>query len=181
MTERQQTACLDFIKSEIDRHPFPLVILLIGLPGAGKTSIRNAIDQHFPNTFSILSFDDHVFDYANEISTSYEEIHRDLDLKQLVQERFDNTKERLTSGKGHTICDLCNLTVKDRAKLVKEFKPCRCYGIYLPVSVSVAKQRCDERATTEEKVIQEKVIDLMASSLEEPQAKEFDFFDVIDA
>ena len=132
------------------------LILLVGIPGAGKTTYANEYIKSNPNTIHLSS------------DTIRAELYGDESIQGNPAEVFSLMQKRaieaLNDGKD-VIYDATNITRKDRASIINlcpKFVAIQCYIIWAPI------ETCIERDAARERTVGKEVIDKMLKRFQAP-------------
>lgn len=106
-----------------NKDKFPKFIMLIGVPGTGKTTYRKSNIEKFKN-YQIISFDDNVEREAVNLGISYTDMFRkdrkdSVDIQKILDHTAkQNTKNLIEAvkAKKNILVDMTNLTKKSRNK-----------------------------------------------------------------
>lgn len=142
------------------------VIVLIGLPGSGKSTIR----IEYPD-YEVLSWDD-TMEEMYEGSTYGEKFAKadDKEVKKVLEEK----RKRLVSEKKNVIIDMTNLTRKSRRRRLSAFpKSYKRTAIVCLVGFEELKQR-NEKRKAEGKFIKWEVFERMMKQTYPPMFDEFE-------
>lgn len=114
----------------------PVCVLLVGLPGAGKSTWRTSLGTNF----TFLSTDDYVEAVAKEHSTTYDrmwELHIDAATKQMNVE----FREAIAARKSIAV-DRTNLSAKSRRKFLSQLpKDYSKVAVYFEIDEDVRQMR----------------------------------------
>lgn len=112
----------------------PILHMLIGVPGSGKTTVRRKIMSRYPDRkFEILSSDDIVEKYCHEEGVTYSEGFQTF-IKPATKKLNENQRFFIKE-KNNIIWDQTNLFVKSRRKKLLQF-PKEYYKIATVVQTS---------------------------------------------
>ncbi len=154
----------------------PLLLMLIGLPASGKSTLREEILKEHGDEFIVVSSDQAIEDYAVQNSMTYDEARGVFSTSQMLDYKQVLVDKALAEGKS-VIWDETNLWRRVRRQKMEMLPGYKTLGAYFPLSLDDCKTRVLERAASENgKNILGSVLTNMASSMEEPQASEFDEF-----
>ena len=151
----------------------PLYVMLIGLPAAGKTTLRNRIVEAYPGKeWCHVSTDDYIDGVAAKQSATYNDVFQSV--IDVAQKAMNAELQAVLSTKRNILHDQTNLTVKSRAKKLS------CVPkIYLKIGLLVqtdAEERETRLANRPGKKIPLGVDQKMILTYEEPTLNEFDVF-----
>lgn len=134
----------------------PSLILLVGIPGSGKTTYaKNYIEEH-PGTVHLSSDD------------IRKELHGDETIQGNPGEVFDIMQKRAVAGLNlgySVIYDATNMTRKDRAGIIAacpKFVKIECHIVWAPIAT------CIERDAARERTVGKEVIDRMLKRFQAP-------------
>lgn len=159
--------------SEVAGGTQPEIIILVGLPGSGKSTYIKQL-QH-KRDYVVLSTDD-IFDrFASDAGISYNQAFKTLPYKDAEREMFSDLREAL-SQKKNIIVDQTNMTIKSRArKLSAVPKGYKKTAVVFSVDDKELQRRLDQREREIGKSIPADVIKTMKASFQPPsQAEGFD-------
>lgn len=97
----------------------PVVIMLVGLPASGKSTIRTKLNTLFPGVFNNVSIDDYIEDVMAREGKRYREVF-DANIWN-ARVHTDTEIELLTEAKMHVIWEGANLKASARRKKLTEF------------------------------------------------------------
>jgi tRNA uridine 5-carbamoylmethylation protein Kti12 len=151
----------------------PEIIVLIGLPGSGKSTWRHKFLENQPD-YVVVSSDDLIDAYAAEKSINYSEAFHEVNQKE-IQSRFRKSlQEAFDSGK-NIIVDRTNISVKSRKDILKNTP---FMYVKRAIVFSITDQELKRRLITREqatgKHIPDQVIEQMAARYDAPTSEEFD-------
>lgn len=151
-------------------------IMLVGIPGAGKSTYIKQLDL---TNFTIISSDDIIEEEAARLGKTYSEIFKDFvdTAAEMVARKFDLA----VYNNDNIIWDQTNLTSKKRKSiLVKVPKKYYKKAVLFTINLDVAKERVIKREKETGKKIPFKVLDDMHSRLEVPtQLEGFDEIELL--
>lgn len=151
----------------------PIIFVLIGPPGAGKSTWRDRYLNEATRPTIVVSNDDVVEEFAAEHGLNYTEAFAQIDqkeVKQKVNERFD----RAVRDGADIILDRTNLTTKGRRSFLQRVpKSYTRLAILFDIPRETLDQRLFERAERTGKRIPKRVVDDMLASYEVPAPGEF--------
>jgi predicted kinase len=90
-------------------------IMLIGVPGSGKTTFRHRFIKEHPN-YNVLSFDDIIEEYCKLEHLTYDEVYEDDITLRMIDKRLNIKLKDMIQKKSNIICDGTNLSVKSRSR-----------------------------------------------------------------
>ena len=134
----------------------PSLILLVGIPGAGKTTYAKKYLEKNPNTIHLAS------------DSIREELYGDEAIQGDPAEVFSLMQTRAVEALNNSndvIYDATNITRKDRASIIKmcpKFVNIECHIIWAPI------ETCIERDATRERTVGTEVIDRMLKKFQAP-------------
>jgi predicted kinase len=134
----------------------PSLILLVGIPGAGKTTYAKKYLERNPNTIHLAS------------DSIREELYGDEATQGDPAEVFSLMQTRAVEALNNSsdvIYDATNITRKDRASIIKmcpKFVNIECHIIWAPI------ETCIERDATRERTVGTEVIDRMLKRFQAP-------------
>ena len=143
-------------------NSMPNFVMMIGLPGSGKTYRAHRLGEQFGCNFVVCSSDE----YRQRLFGS----ERDQEHNDVVFRRLHNDiKEYLSSGK-NVIFDATNVSAKKRYAFLDSISsiPCKKIAYVMPVGV----QKSKERDVLRERSVGFHVINKFASAFQFPQKYE---------
>lgn len=153
------------------RNDSPIVFVMVGLPGSGKTSTRSLL-----NAKLFVSSDWHIEQIALKEGKTYNEVFPTA--VKVAAKELQKDVDFVLGLNASFIWDQTNLTVKKRAEILK-----RIPGNYIKVAVfnNTPLDICIERNNKRDRSIPENVIVNMSKSLQPPTIEEgFDHIIEID-
>lgn len=100
----------------------PTMIMLIGVPGSGKSTWRNEFINHFGlDHFTVISTDDYIDYAAKQQSKTYSEVFEDT-IKSAENSMNITLKFNLSLSRS-IIIDRTNTSVKSRKRLLDQIPP----------------------------------------------------------
>jgi predicted kinase len=153
-------------------EPVLQFIMLVGLPGSGKSTwvkefVKGALDNYV-----IISTDEFIDEYAAANNVSYNEAFKLLDLKEVEKKMYEKLEVAVYENK-HIIWDQTNTSVKTRAKKLSKIpNKYMKYAKYFDISEEDLNARLYKRAKEEDKFIPHTVLQSMKDSLVEPSTTE---------
>lgn len=146
----------------------PKLIMLVGIPGAGKTTYATKYKQENPNTIHLSS------DSIRKELWGDESIQGDN--SQIFSLMHDRAVEALNNGQ-NVIHDATNMTRRDRAYMIElcpEFVQIEAHIVWAPI------ETCIERDAARERTVGKAVIDKMLKRFQAPYYDEgIDVIEVI--
>ena len=134
----------------------PTLILLVGIPGSGKTTCAKKYIEQNPNAIHLSS------------DAIRKELYGDENIQGNPGDVFSLMQRRaigaLNNG-NHVIYDATNITRKDRAGIIgicPKFAKIECHIIWAPIEV------CIKRDTERERTVGKEVIDRMIKRFQAP-------------
>jgi predicted kinase len=161
----------------------PLLIVLVGLPGLGKSTWREKFLRNHDFDGFVASTDDLIEEYAEERNSTYSAVFNDA--MPVVNDLFDKVVHLAFSKRKDLIIDRTNMNAKSRSKFVRRAKNAgyeiRAIVFQAPVTVEDRFEYKRRLASRPGKVIPDQVIIDMTRKYEAPTAEEgFDFIGIID-
>lgn len=154
----------------------PEFIMLIGLPGCGKSTEINRIREANPDkVYFVTSSDDLVMEYAVKNGMSYREAH-DLLPPDTLRDMLIKLTRDLLARNVSIINDQTNLTDeirKSKLAMVPSYYVKKAIVIKRPLDVILAQQQAPERVA-QDKLIPKYVMDKMVEEFTDPDPKDFD-------
>lgn len=153
----------------------PSIIMLVGLPGSGKTTYR---DKYIKDIVSsnplVISQDDLVEAYASENNMTYTQAFQTANLKDFQRQVKQTFVDAIADGRT-IVLDRTNLTVKTRQSFLY-LVPAHYSKIAIVFDVHplVLEDRLERRAAATGKFIPDYVINQMRRSYVAPSKPEFD-------
>jgi predicted kinase len=119
----------------------PTIVILVGLPGSGKTTLR--ADEFF-NDYTVISSDDIVEQIASEQGTTYDAVWADA--SKVAADRIQQiAKECLQQGR-NILWDQTNLSVKARRRILSQVpKAYMKIAIYFEIDEDLRQRRTSAR------------------------------------
>jgi len=148
----------------------PVVFMLIGVPGSGKSTYAKQFLELYPN-FVYISTDHYVQKYAYENATTYDAVWSNMIGE---AETFMNTllEESIRDGK-NIIWDQTNLSVKNRAKKLSKFPDnYRKVAVFFEVPSKENHKFFLYSSERAGKNIPENVVENMINSIQRPTREE---------
>lgn len=137
-------------------------IVLSGIPGTGKSTLRKNLETVVPNLF-VYSTDDLIDDYARKNNKTYSEVWEEY-VSEATSIANNDIQDAIRNGK-NIIIDKTNLTPKSRKKFISQLSPkdwnFQCIQIIKPQSsedLDILKERLRIRGEKEGKIINEELL-----------------------
>lgn len=149
------------------------VIALVGLPGSGKSTVREKIMKATNLDPFVYSTDDHIEAIGKACGLTYDEVFSDAInmAKTLMNKKLSDA----IAQKRNILWDQTNMSKKSRRRifsiLPKEYKV-SCISILLPRSISEWKELDSRLNSREGKNIPDHVLDSMIRNYQEPSLDE---------
>ena len=162
------------------------LFVLIGLPNSGKSSLRNAFVQSFPEA-SIVSRDDLLEEFykrktgaITDYNTMYKFLHEDKVLLKEFTKEFEDYLNKLAKTSDNIIVDMTQLSLSSRRKMLNHFPKHNKKAIVIMTDNDELFRRNEQRFQETKKYISEKVIENMMTSFTFPVLEEgFDNIELI--
>ncbi len=165
---------LNRIEMNIRSATRPVVIMLIGIPGSGKSTFRASLLEKFEtNGFQILSTDDFLDIRAEKLKIPYDEAFSQY--AEVATENFFSGVNSFSKDKINCIIDRTNTTFNGRAKVLAPFNENDYYtiGVVFNPDFAIIEQRIKDRHEKTGKFISEEVLHTMRNRFEYPDKTEF--------
>lgn len=150
------------------------VIIMVGLPGSGKSTYINNLKQNvFYDDYVICSTDQLLENIAADLNISYNEAHANHYTKSIEREFKEEIWSAIKEDK-NVIIDRTNLSVKSRNKMLSYFnKNYKKIAVSFDVTnIEEIKKRITNRG--DHKSIPENILMKLAGSYEIPTLEQFD-------
>ena len=148
----------------------PQIILLVGLPGSGKSTFVN--NYRLKKHGIIASTDNIIEEKAKEQGLTYSQIFHKLDFKEIERQMKDDIRKAVAE-KQNIIVDQTNMSDKSRAsKMGLVPKSYDKYAIVFWPDIKTVYKRLEKREKETGKSIPQKVIDSMLANFVPPSEKE---------
>ena len=155
------------------------VILMVGLPGSGKSTYVNDVLMLNGKKYTICSTDDIIKAKAIEMNIGYEDCFKISSMNQ-TERLFKEKIWAAIDARENIIIDRTNLTLKGRAKMLSYFDQRKAFDynriavLFDVTDLVKLKERCAQREASTGKIISIKVFDDMVLRYVEPTLDEFD-------
>lgn len=156
--------------SQIKETPVPFAVMMVGLPGTGKTTFVNRLRAEIDVV--VISTDDLIEGFAKEQGTTYDKAFYSLDRNELAKQALDKQKEAIANGK-NVVIDQTNVGEKTRRRKLGAFRKAK----YRQIAVECTARKSDIEwrqilRSEEGKTIPASVMQTMISGYQRPQASE---------
>ena len=157
---------------EQDENNIPQLIVMVGIPGVGKSTwIRNFLSNN-REQYSVVSTDDIIEDFAQGEGKTYDDVFNKY-IKRASNLIQENAKREF-KNRNNVIWDQTNLSVKSRRKILQLF-PDEYYKIavaFEPVDMDEIWKRLEKRSMESGKTIPTHVIQSMIKNYAPPTKDE---------
>ena len=143
-------------------------IIMVGLPGSGKSIIARLINCC--NQYAIMSLDDIIEDYARQANNTYSEVFEKYVARAAKQ--LENKIESVIIDGKDIIFDQTNLSIYSRHRIIRELSNYTITAIVVTEQESVISERLRIRGELTGKIIPDNVIAGMKSRFEFPSLSE---------
>lgn len=161
---------IDAVVTLVTESKTPIGIILIGAPGAGKSTLINAIQA---KADIVIASTDAAYDlYAVQHNMTYSQAFKAMSFK-AAEASMKHTITRALAAKQHLAIDQTNMTVNSRAKKLKLLD-----ANYTPIAVAfeiertVLDRQLAKREAETGKAIPKHVVDTMLSNYVAPTTSE---------
>ncbi len=153
----------------------PEFIMLVGLPGSGKsTYIQRILIEYPEKEYIVLSTDNIIEAWGSAEGLTYTQAFNKFNFKK-AQSAFNVQFRQALNAHANIIVDRTNLTPKGRAKMLSQvLSDYKKIAVVFEVESNELKRRLNERAEKTGKFIPEKVVAQMMASYQPPSRSEFD-------
>ena len=166
-----------YAQSDINKEYVLKFIMLIGLPGSGKTTFRNNL-LSMDNRYKVLSFDDLIEEECKRKNETYDQVFNE-DKNHLIK-KFNMNVKKLLNDKENIICDCTNLSIQSRSKKLSQVGNSYYKKAYVFIlSLDEIIKRNEERSRKEHKTINQNTLYKMCDRFEVPTYLEFDEIEYI--
>jgi predicted kinase len=150
----------------------PKFIMLVGLPGSGKSTWISHFVSKSSEEWVVLSTDDIIDKMAQDANKTYSEIFKDVDFR-AVQRQFDAKLRQAINNRANIIWDQTNTSSKARKKKLSSIPDYyETAAVVFEVPDDVLKQRLAKRSQETGKHIPDKVVSDMFANYEPPSKSE---------
>lgn len=154
---------------EVDRPKF---IMLVGVPGSGKSTWINSFVSKSPEEWIVMSTDDIIEDWAKKNGKTYSEAFAILDFKD-IQSKFDSKLKTALQNKQNIIWDQTNIQSGARKKKLSQIPSFyQTAAIAFEVSEDELMRRLADRSNNTGKTIPDTVIRSMIRNYQPPSKSE---------
>lgn len=144
----------------------PVIYVLVGIPGSGKSTARAAMVAHTASSV-VVSSDDYIENFAKSVNKTYNEVFADA--VKYTNEHMDRLVKYAIDNNLSIIWDQTNLTAKKRKQILSKVPDSyRKIAVFVDTPVNVALERNSKRSRT----IPENIIKSMYMTLEPPTEDE---------
>jgi predicted kinase len=158
------------IKEEKIKATKPIIIMMVGLPGSGKSTLIKKILSEIDN-IHVESTDDLIEEEANQLGLTYSEAFKIVNFKEIEKKAVALSSLALQEGKS-IIIDQTNMSLKSRKKKIDRFRGFSILAIDIKVSSEVLTKRLKDRSALTGKHIPQFVIETMTNNYAEPSIAE---------
>ena len=150
----------------------PWVLMMIGLPGTGKSSFIRRLDKPLRKV-TVLSTDDLIEAHARTEGKTYTQVFNEVSFlvfKSAMEQAGDAARKAWIS----VIFDQTNMTVKSRKSKLSPFiaEGYTCIALEFSLSQEILQDRLVKRETETGKVISQSVLDKMSAGYIPPTIDE---------
>jgi predicted kinase len=155
----------------------PVLFVMIGVPGSGKSTFTEKLISAYPGSWHIASTDAMIDKLAEEQQSTYSDIFKTVNFKQLQKTMQANMQDAF-SQKQHVVFDRTNMGKKSRKiafDLLDEAKVFKDYArvaLDFTIDEKVLKERLQARGKATGKWIPESVIKSMFDNYQPPSKEE---------
>jgi len=158
----------------MENQKAPILIMLVGLPGSGKSTWINKDLSEFENLFgefAVISTDNYIEEKAKQEGKTYSEVFTKY-IDEATREMNVTIAKAIRENK-NIIWDQTNTTVKSRkGKLSKIPNSYNKIAVVFHVPMETLKKRLEKRAAETGKIIPDHVMKSMNDSFEIPTKDE---------
>lgn len=150
----------------------PFAIILVGLPGSGKTTVANHITSNNPDIFA-LSTDSLIEEYAEKHGLNYFEAFNQLEFKDITI-KYERQLLENSSQKKNLILDQTHLRKNKRVEKVRQLTSIgyKVVAIACVIPMDILLERLAEREKETGKHIPNSVLNNMHKNYEPPTIDE---------
>lgn len=151
----------------------PWALVLIGLPGSGKSTFIPRIISYLDKKPVVLSTDNVIEEYAVKLGKTYSEVFNTVSFS-VFKTEMKKVADAALAARTSVIIDQTNMASKARRTKLEPFVKAgyTCISLGFDVSDKVLRERLDKRAEATGKVIPPYVIKQMLSSYTSPTKAE---------
>lgn len=155
----------------IENQHTPWALILVGLPGSGKTTFVNSLLAKYPETH-IASTDNLLEDFAKERGITYSEAFK-TNTENLQTKMFEQMGVAINQQKD-IIVDQTNMNSKSRKSKIDSLKRhgYTVIALYFEVDSNTLSKRLKERGDSTGKVNPQHVLESMSNSFQYPSYDE---------
>lgn len=146
------------------------LIVLVGLPGSGKSTWIEKYLTDVDSDAVVVSSDNEVEKIAKELGKTYSEVFKDV-IKQATKAVNDLAEKSFLDNK-NVIWDQTNLSKQKRMSILQRFKGYQKIACVFEVPKDVLEQRLKDRAEATGKFIPDAVVETMRKTFEYPEMSE---------
>jgi predicted kinase len=149
----------------------PWALILVGLPGSGKSTFVNALLEKHPNTH-IASTDNLLEEFAKERGISYTEAFS-TNTENLQTKMMEGMTQAIKDQK-NIVVDQTNMSIKSRKSKIDILKKngYTVMALVFEVDDVTLQERLKTRAINTGKVIPQRVMEMMSKSYQAPSIDE---------
>ena len=148
-----------------------VLIMLVGLPGSGKSSItRSILDKNPDMDFEVISSDNIIVELGESEGLSYKESFEKY-IGKATGDMWIRAKQAKNNGK-NIIWDQTNLTPKSRKKKLELFKHYTKISIICSPTEPELKERLKKREREDGKEVPDHIIKSMSRTFKMPSKDE---------
>jgi tRNA uridine 5-carbamoylmethylation protein Kti12 len=150
----------------------PRLYMLIGVPGSGKSTWRNAFLKS--NDAVIISSDDEIDAFAEDQGLTYSDAFKIVDFKK-IDAKINADFSKAVKDKQDIIVDRTNMSKKSRSRFLSSLPAnYEKHAIIFQCPEEELRRRLDKRAKETGKFIPDQVLYTMLRNYQEPDLTEFD-------
>lgn len=164
------------MKKEIDNISDPWILLLMGLPASGKTTIVKEIFGEDYYNEHVVSTDKFIEDKAEKLSLVYSDVFEDY-ISQASKEMYSKRQQLLNEGK-NIIWDQTNLGRRKRKKAFRVNDNYKKILLFVDIDEKNREQQSRVRYDKTSKLIPYHIIEEMKNNLVKPTEEELEEIDL---